>query len=429
MTPDTRACVLTHHPHRFLTRFRLRQADSSEIMLGHKDLDICRAPPRDAAVTRTHSSPHTTHAFTIDTRSTVTRHRCGFTIVELLVVIGIIASLVGIAFPVLQIARESARRSACSNNLKQVALAFATYSDANKTLPGWRNVVQPFSTNRAQINPTQASVSWTVPLLPHLEQETLHRWYTSSQAGSQTDPSPPVALIPSFRCLSHGNATSPAPLSYAVNGGSGAETLDDSKTPAAQFISDGIFSDAVGNISGTPMFEPNRRPYAAASALVQNLASDGSNQTILVTERSGPAVPTDIAWSAHPLVPGRNRGAMSANHSVLHPLPIGSGWRTEIQVINPTADTRPSPSPIPGNADIDDWPVRYPSSRHPSAVNAAFADGHVRILRNGIDAWVYCQLLSSNSTSVSAGVDDWQKCFDDAGVLVPYTFRADDLTR
>ena len=124
-----------------------------------------------------------------------------------------------------------------------------------------------------------------------------------------------------------------------------------------------------------------------------------------------------------------NRGAISRNHTILQPLPIGSGSRTEIQVINPTADTRPLPSPVPVNANLDDWNVRYPSSSHPGAVNAAFCDGHVRVLRNGIDAWVYCQILSSAGNATSAGVKNWQQAFNDAGTLVPYTFNPADLIR
>jgi hypothetical protein len=62
-------------------------------------------------------------------------------------------------------------------------------------------------------------------------------------------------------------------------------------------------------------------------------------------------------------------------------------------------------------------------------VNVAFCDGHVKIVRNGIDAWVYCQLLSSDSGAVSSGVADWQQHFDDSGALVPYTLDPNDLIR
>jgi len=357
------------------------------------------------------------------------RPRRGMTIVELLVVIAIIAILVGLMFPVLQVARESARRSTCANNLKQLALGLTTYGEARKVLPGWRNAIQPYSSARSQSDPKLAAVSWTIPILPYIEEQAIHDWYTASTAGQGSEAAPPRAAIRSYRCPSHVLATGPAPFSYAVNGGSGAETLDDRTTPTAQYAADGLILDAVGNLPGTPLFDSSRPHYAAGETATKNPAADGAGQTLLLTERSGPAMPPDVTWSANPRVPRERRGALPENHAVLHPLPIGSGWRTEIQVINPTADTRPLPSPVPGNADLDDWPFRYPSSRHPSAVNVAFADGHVRVIRNGIDAWVYCQLLSSDSKAVSAGVADWQQRFDASGALVPYSFSIDDLVR
>ena len=82
----------------------------------------------------------------------VSRIKRGFTLIELLVVIAIIALLAAILFPVFARARENARRSSCLNNLKQIGIGFASYTqDYDESLPvrevgsvNWGQRLQPY---------------------------------------------------------------------------------------------------------------------------------------------------------------------------------------------------------------------------------------------------------------------------------------------
>ncbi len=92
----------------------------------------------------------------------------GFTLIELLVVIAIIAILAAILFPVFARAREKARQTSCLNNVKQMALAFAMYTqDYDETCPG-SSINTPVSVYRPYCQNNGTSLYWQDLLYPYV---------------------------------------------------------------------------------------------------------------------------------------------------------------------------------------------------------------------------------------------------------------------
>lgn len=109
--------------------------------------------------------------------------RRGFTLVELLVVIAIIGVLVAMLLPAVQAAREAARRSSCSNNLRQLGIALQNYHDSAKRFPPGSFPSRPDLSSPGRLRAFHHT--WLTSLLPYIEQGNIH-----SQINFQAAPGP-----------------------------------------------------------------------------------------------------------------------------------------------------------------------------------------------------------------------------------------------
>jgi prepilin-type N-terminal cleavage/methylation domain-containing protein/prepilin-type processing-associated H-X9-DG protein len=204
-----------------------------------------------------------------------TRYRAAFTLVEMLVVVAIIATLVGLLLPAVLRAREKARVTECAHNQQQIGHAMIMYVEAKNYFPGYANILR-LTANPPNVPPKIGS--WAPSMLPFIGRVDL--WEGGWRDGNQ-----PASSVPIFVCPSD-SPTVNCPLSYVVNVGQGQPLppVDDSSNTSAWTTQTGLFRNfaltgqtkGVRQISMTDLRGAARRPMIAESTCV--LGAGGERQ-------------------------------------------------------------------------------------------------------------------------------------------------------
>jgi prepilin-type N-terminal cleavage/methylation domain-containing protein/prepilin-type processing-associated H-X9-DG protein len=301
--------------------------------------------------------------------------RTAFTLIELLVVIAIIAILIALLVPAVQKVRESAARTQCINNLKQIGVALHNYAGVNKRFPSshWRKIWDLDPTN------PQGHFRWSclAQITPYLEQDNVYRsldmtvpLYGGGTLQPAAVPFPqnvaglsviiPIFLCPSdeFRLVIPGRA----PSNYAACVGSNPD--GDAAVGTGMFFQNSKvrFTDVTDGTSNTVAFSegilgPGGPNQTGTSGDVRTLYK---NVTTSVSQANCDASTTLVT----------DRGSLWADGSYNcglynNVLPPNSSTMDCVKHSNPA------------------W--RAARSRHVGGVNALLGDGSVRFVSEGIN--------------------------------------------
>jgi prepilin-type N-terminal cleavage/methylation domain-containing protein/prepilin-type processing-associated H-X9-DG protein len=329
--------------------------------------------------------------------------RSGFTLVELLVVIAIIGVLVALLLPAVQAAREAARRSQCSNNLKQFGLALHNYHDTFKVFPprkGGTNGCDS-TVDLARVKCNYDRLSAFIMLLPFYEQKALA---DAIQAGNVTDTN--GNLIASGGPAPWYNNAKWSPWQQQV----GILLCPSDKitpTPTSQAHNSYAFSmgDSVATNWNSGTYQARGVFGGSARCVGMNWINDGTSNTIAMSERTsnGPnfglraSNGEDIRNVTVSNVSSvlSNPGSCFAQvrgtsvFSVQIKSKFGSIWSDGQAEINAFNTVLPPNGPScvndnNGNADSTGG-VLSASSYHPGGVMGTFADGSVRFVNQNIN--------------------------------------------
>jgi prepilin-type N-terminal cleavage/methylation domain-containing protein/prepilin-type processing-associated H-X9-DG protein len=283
--------------------------------------------------------------------------RRGFSLVEVLVVIGILAVLIGLALPAVQNSRDAAARASCQNKLRQIGLALHDFHAAQGRFP--KNGGGTQSQTLSPPATPEDVLTWMVSTLPHIEQAELYsRAAAACRVDARTNQNPPhtgIAVpVVAYTCPSDSRLT---------------QAL---VTPAGRTVAFASYIGVAGSAIGTAVvMSPNgvsrnapgvfdlERPTRMADV------TDGTSNTIIVAERPPPASLQAGEWYQSGWIMEQFGGPSGAMY-------YGSG-RIVAQ--------DPCPSSAYGPGRLDNPCDRYHFwSLHRGGANFLFADGSVRFL-------------------------------------------------
>ncbi|MFM8497369.1 MAG: DUF1559 domain-containing protein [Planctomycetia bacterium] len=337
----------------------------------------------------------------------------GFTLVELLVVIAIIGVLIGLLLPAVQVARESARRSSCTNNLRQLGVAMHGYAATTKGV---------FPMNGNPPNPGVTWNSWErfsahYKLLPFLELQSLQDDFNLDGTWAANITGPMQVRVSTFVCPSALPAKPRVPgftwggpgCNYGWCSGSGPQTAYNG--PRDQ--QNGIMNVAVAR-SIRDVTDGLSKTLMAAEILSGMGQPSGTATYPFDVFYAGDASFTAIANKSFPTLTelntiGTAALSMTGGGSLGSNGTLWAWWAHGQTLFNAAAPPdweypTAGGNCCPGGAHDWGWGVFPPRSRHPGSVNALLCDGAVKQITGSIDLLTF-QRLGSRSDGGNVAVD------------------------
>lgn len=311
--------------------------------------------------------------------------RRAFTLIELLVVIAIIAILIALLVPAVQKVRESAARTQCVNNLKQVGLALHSYEGTYKHFPRGAKA-------------GQVTAGWRILLLPFVEQDAVYRQVNLSNVWPSGSPILNNLTLSVWVCPSSTLPTNPAGDWY--NNGSSGRPLGH-QVPA--YI--GIMGAAPDPAGRSTVFYSSRYGgswQANTGMLLQNEVvriggcTDGTSNTIIVAEQSAAVGTTDL----------RNRyyspwGGCTLSTTVAQRIASGNPdqdtWGMSLTTVKYAINSRTASA----GANQVYLSNTILNSNHTGGINALLTDGSVRFVSDSADFVNFQKMCSRNDGLVN----------------------------